>query len=156
PFLHQTTIPPNTDVLIGGRAMFGQLLALPTDALVPTFSLFGLWFLLRLVLRRPLPAALGLAVVLTLLSLGAENPLLEVPGALFPGALTAWVIARYGLLGLIASWLVRLLLQITPLPVAATSPYAFQTILCLAALLVLVAWAFRVSLGGRPVFALDD
>src|SRR5262249_12497975 len=64
----------------------------------------------------------------------------EVPGALFTGALTAWVIARYGLLGLIASWLVRLLLQITPLPVAATSPYAFQTILCLAALLVLVAW----------------
>src|SRR5262249_47941580 len=60
PFLHQTTIPPSMDTLIGGRAMFGQLLALPTDALVPTFSLFGVWFLLRLLLRRPLPAAFGL------------------------------------------------------------------------------------------------
>jgi hypothetical protein len=113
------------------------------------------WFILRLLLRRPLWAAIGLAVVMTLLSLGAENRVLEVPGALIAGALTAWVIVRFGLLALIATWLVRAMLLTTPLPFTPTSPYAFQAVLCLVLLLVLISMSFRVSLGGRPALSLS-
>jgi hypothetical protein len=70
----------------------------------------------------------------------------------------AWLIVRYGLLALISACVVRWLITITPLPFATPSPYAFQAAVGLVMVLALVAWAFRTSLGGRPVFAftLDD
>jgi hypothetical protein len=50
------------------------------------------------------------------------------------------------------------LFSITPLPFTTSAPYAFQAVVGLAVILLLVGWAFRTSLGGRPVFAfaLDD
>jgi len=136
----------------------GAILDGPGQILVPMFALFGGWFLLRLLLRRPLLAAIALALISSMTSLGAENPVLEVPNAIFTGLLTAWIITRFGLLALIASFVVRWLVFITPLPFAASSPYAFQTAVCLLLVLSFVGWAFRTSLGGRPVFAftLDD
>jgi hypothetical protein len=65
----------------------------------------------------------------------------------------AWLITRYGLLALVASQLMRSLVILTPLPLSPSSPYAFQTDLCLLVTLLLAGWAFRTSLGGRPVFA---
>jgi len=153
PFHGQTPISPNYNALAGGRMLLSTLLDLPNQILIPTFAVFGSWFLLRLVLRRALPAAIALAVLSTLLALGGENPLLETPTALFYGVLTAWLITRYGLLALIAAWLMRTLMVITPLPFSFGSPYAFQSIACLGLVLLIVLWAFRTSLGGRPVFA---
>jgi hypothetical protein len=135
--------------------LLGALFSLPTDILVPAFTLFGLWFLLRLLFRRALPAAIGLAVIMTLLALGAENQVLELPGALLQGVLVAWVISRHGLLAIVSMWLMRALLLITPLPFAPTAPYAFQTVLCLGLVVVMLAMSFRVSLGGRPALSLS-
>src|SRR6185369_2976763 len=105
-----------------------------------------------------LPAAIALAVIIALLGLGAENASLEIPSALIYGALMAWLITRWGLLALVASQVLRTLVLITPLPLSPSSTYAFQSDVCLLLTLVLVLWAFRTSLGGRPVFAftLDD
>jgi hypothetical protein len=158
PFHAQTPVAPSMDAVQGGRVLLGALVGMPTDILVPPFGLFGMWFLLRLVLKRPLWAAIGLAIVMTLLTLGAENPVLELPGALVQGVLVAWVITRFGLLALVASWLVRALLLTTPLPFTSASPYAFQAVLCLGLVAVLVGISFHVSLGGRPAlsFSLDE
>ena len=153
PFHGQTPIPPNYAALAGGRMLLGSFVSLPGQILIPTFALFGGWFLLRVVLRRPLPAAVALAVVIALLGLGAENATLEIPFALAYGALMAWLITRYGLLALVASQVARSLMFLTPLPISPSSPYAFQSAVCLLAVLLLVGWAFRTSLGGRPVFA---
>jgi len=157
-FHGQTPIPPNYAALTGGRMLLGSFLGLPGQILIPTFALFGGWFLLRVLLRRPLPAAIALAVIIALLGLGAENASLEIPSALAYGALMAWLITRYGLLALVASQLVRSLVLITPLPISPSSPYAFQTVACLLVVVGLIGWAFRTSLGGRPAFtfALDD
>ena len=95
------------------------------------------------------------ATLIATRALGAENPVLEMPNALLSGALTAWLLTRYGLLALIASWLVRGLFVLTPLPFSFTAPYTFQSTMGLLLLMLLVCWAFRTSLGGRPVFALS-
>jgi len=157
-FHGQTPIPPNPAVLAGGRMLLGTLLNLPGEILIPAFAVFGSWFLLRLLFRHPLPAAIALAGFITLRALGGENPVLELPNAMIYGAMTAWLITRYGLLALIASWLARGLLQLTPLPFSSSSPYAFQAVFGIVVILALALWAFRTSLGGRPVFAftLDD
>jgi serine/threonine-protein kinase len=158
PFHGQTPIAPHYGALAGGRQWLGAVLNLPGEILVPGFALFGIWFLLRLLFRRSLPAAIALATIITMRSLGGENPVLEVPGALLTGVLMAWLITRYGLLALISSWLVSFLFRLAPLPFSTASPYAFQSIVCLLMLLLLVGWAFRTSLGGRPAFgfAIDD
>jgi hypothetical protein len=155
PFHAQTPIPSSMDALLGGRVLLGALFSLPTDILVTAFTLFGLWFLLRLLFRRALPAAIGLAVIMTLLALGAENQVLELPGALLQGVLVAWVISRHGLLAIVSMWLMRALLLTAPLPFAPTAPYAFQTVLCLGLVVVMLATSFRVSLGGRPALSLS-
>ena len=156
PFHAQTPVPPIMDALVGGRVLLGAFLGLPSDVLVPTFALFGLWFLLRLLVKQPVPAAVVLALLMTTFALGAENPILEVPGALLFGVLTAWVIARHGLLALISFWLVRALLIMIPLPLVRTAPYAFQASLCFVVLMLVVGAAFRTSLGGGPAFALSS
>ncbi len=153
PFSGQTPVPAANEALTGGRVLLGAYLDTPSEILLPTFSLFGGWFLLRLLLRRPLPAAIGLAIVLTLLALGAENPVLEVPGALLYGILSAWLITRHGLLALVAMWLTRQLWLHIPLPFTLTSPYAFQSVVGLLLVLAMLLWAFRTSLAGRPAFA---
>ncbi len=149
PVRGQTPVPPNTDVLLGGPLLVGVVLGAPFDQMGATLSLFGLWFLLRVVTRRALIASLGTALLMTLLSLGAENPIVETPGALVYGALAAWLIARFGLLALLASWCMRALLLATPLPVVSGAPYAFQSALLLGLLVVAVIASFRVSLGGK-------
>jgi len=65
---------------------------------------------------------------------------------------------RWGLLALISAAVFRWLYTVTPLPFATTSPYAFQAVFGIVVILALALWAFRTSLGGRPVFAftLDD
>jgi len=153
PFHGQTPIPPNYWALAGGRMLLGSLVSASGQILIPMFALFGGWFLLRILLRKPLLAAIGLVVILTGLGLGGENPVLEIPSALLYGTLMAWLITRYGLLALVASQVVRWLVLITPLPLAPSSPYAFPSAVCLLVALLFAGWAFRTSLGGRPVFA---
>jgi hypothetical protein len=155
PFRGQTPIPPVTQVLNGGGDLLGVLVAIPIQLLVPTFSVFGVGFLLRLLLRRPLVAAIALAALMTMLALGAENPTLEIPGALLQGVIAAWLIARHGLLALIAAQAMRALLTYLPLPFSFASPYAVQAVICLVVAIATVLWAFRTSLGGRPAFALS-
>jgi len=158
PFRGQTTVPPVLDALTGGRRLLGLYVSLPSAVLMPAFTMFGGWFVLRLLLRRALPAAIGLGLVITLTALGAENRVLEVPLAMCVGALVAWVITRHGLLALAALSLVRLLLFFIPLPFTPTSPYLTQVFVSVAVPVALVLWAFRTSLGGRPAFApaMDD
>ncbi len=153
PFQGQTPVPPNTDVLTGGRLLFGQFAALPLATLSITFALFGSWFLFWLLFRRMLPSAIALGVLMTVLALGAENPALEVPGALFDGVLIAYVITRHGLLALMALWCMRLMFLGIPAPFDATSPFAFSAFVAIVVPLALVVWAFRTSLGGRPALA---
>jgi len=158
PFRGQTPIPPVTQVMNGGGDLLGVLVGIPIQILVPTLSVFGVWFLLRLLLKHPLAAAVGLAAIMTALALGAENPVLEVPGALLQGVIAAWLITRHGLLALVAAQVMRTLLVYIPMPFSFASPYAIQAVICMLAVLATLLWSFRTSLGGRPAFALalDD
>ncbi|MCE9626766.1 MAG: hypothetical protein K8R56_02480, partial [Candidatus Eisenbacteria bacterium] len=152
PFKGQTPIPPNTDVLAGGQYLFAQFTAIPLNTVGTSFALFGVWFLFWLAFRRKLPAAMGLAVVMTLLSLGAENPVLEVPGAILDGVLIAYVITRHGLLALVSLWTMRLLIQGIPAPFTATSPHAFSAFVAIAVPVLIVVLASRnASRAGAPI-----
>jgi hypothetical protein len=154
----QTTIPPDTDAVQGGRLLMAYLFGTPLGALGQGMSVLGMFFLLLIVLRKPVAAAIGLAVVATMVRLGGENFALEAPGAIIGGSLVAFVTARYGLLASVAAAYFQGLLLTSPLPVDLGAAYAPQSVIILLILLGIVIAAFRISLGPRPDFALalDD
>jgi len=72
--------------------------------------------------------------------------------------LVTWAVTRYGLLATVALTLFQGILTKLPLPLAPGAPYLGSSLIILALLVALVAYAFRTALGARPVFrmALDD
>jgi serine/threonine-protein kinase len=154
----QTTIPPDFDALAGGRRLLAFLLGAPLGSIAPAFFFFALYFALRLLLRRT-PLAIGaLTLIAMLISLGGENVLLETPMALVIGILIALVTTRFGLLSAVAFWLYQGMLSQVPLPLDSQAPYVAQSLVVLAVLAGVAAYAFRIALGSRPIFglALDD
>ena len=153
PILGQTTVFENNDMLSGGRWMVAALLGLPEGVLQGAITLCTLLFVLRLVFKQAPIATVGVAVSITLATLGGENVVLETPGSLMWGILIALVLTRIGLLGLVAMGLTFTVLQTLPLPIATDAPYALSSILVLAAVVGLAGCAFRTSIGPRPLFA---
>jgi serine/threonine-protein kinase len=148
----QTTIAPHYDVLSGGRHLVAFLFGSVHESLGPALFLFGLYFLLRLVVRTPWIAVVLLAGIATLAGLGGENPLLETPGAIIMATLITVVVTRFGLLAAVAFWLYQSVLTQMPLPLDPAAPYLPQSVVIVVVLAGLVAYAFRIALGPRPLF----
>jgi serine/threonine-protein kinase len=153
-FPGQTTIPSDFSMLAGGRDLLAFLFDTAFGSLGPALFLFGLYFLLRLVVRKVWLAVLLLGVIATLAGLGGENALLETPSAVVIASLIVLVLTRFGLLAAVAFWLFQSMLSRLPLPLAPDAPYLVSSLLVAAVLLGLVAYAFRIALGPRPVFSL--
>ena len=154
----QTTMPPDADALSGGRLLMMYLLAVPFRSLAPSILGFGVFFLLLVLLRKRLVAAVILTVFVTLTGLGGENVALETTAALVIGLMIVTVTVRYGILASTAGAFFHILLVTAPLPLDLRAPYATQSVIVVLVLLALVLYAFRISLGPRPVFnlALDE
>ncbi len=158
PLAGQTTIPADPEAVAGGLRLFSRLAVAPVQALAPAFLLFGAYFLLRMIFRRWAIAVAALALVASVVSLGGENVLLETPGAIVIGVLWALVIARFGLLAAVGFQAIRGILEGGPLPLDLGAAYATSAGIVLLLATALVLYAFRISLGSRPMFrlTLDD
>jgi hypothetical protein len=158
PFPAQTTIPAAAIY----EAHATNPLAFVTQTAIQGFlrglSLFCVFFLFRALLRRTLPAAIGVGVVSYLLAAGGENPWLEVPQGIVMAALAAVGIARFGLLSSVVMGFVLSILVDVPITLDLSQWYAPAFLACLGVVLGLALWAFRTSLGSQPVFggSLED
>jgi hypothetical protein len=156
PFARQTTMPPLVS-LGAGMSPLAALLQVPITSLVRALSLVCLAFLLRLMVRRRWAVFACLWLVGVLLAWGAENVPLEAPGAIVMGLVMAIAVTRFGLLATAAFTAATLVLISFPL-LLSSGWYAPYALLATGLLVGLAAWAFRVSLGGQPVFgaSLED
>jgi hypothetical protein len=124
-------------------------------ALNQALFVLGALFVLRVALRRTWLAGLALAAVSALQANWGENPLLDaigVAGVVVPLALVA---TRLGLVGLLAFWHMWALLGSASLPFDPGRWYFGTSLLFLAFVIALFAYAFRISLGNRPLFATE-
>ena len=153
PIRGQTTIPPDFAALAGGGSFFAFFFRRLSEALQMAVLPFTLLFLLRVVLRNSKLAIAAFAVIITITRFGGENPMIEIPGAVAIGALTTVLLARYGLLAGYAGMVFASVLGALPLPVDFSAPYASATVLSLVMLCGILVYAFRVSLGARPIFS---
>lgn len=94
-------------------------------------------------------------MVFSLGQLGGENVGLETPFALLQGALVTWAIGRVGLLGGAAMVMFRQVLGSVPLPLDVSAPYMPTTLIVLASMLALAAYALRISVGTRRLLSIE-
>jgi serine/threonine-protein kinase len=155
PILGQTTVPPSPQMIEGGGLALGALVNHVQVALAAMLVLSFVLFLFRMLLRREWLSLAALMVLLSLAQLGGENVLLETPFAVLQGVLLGWAIGRVGLLAGCVTWFYRVVLSTVPIPIDATTPYTFTTILVIGLMVALAGYALHVSVGSRRLFSID-
>jgi hypothetical protein len=152
----QTTMYPVYAHLGGLRGVLLELGSSGVGALFEALFVLGLLFILRLALRRTWLAGLALVVVLAAMNGWGENPLLDgivVLGIVVPVALVA---TRFGLVAVFAASQMRQLVVRASLPFDPSQWYFAGSLIAGGFVIVLLAAAFRISLGNRPVFGTED
>ncbi len=152
PTLGETAVPPDYDVVYGGVRTLSTLSAGLLVGLEIGLTLFGVLFLLRLLLRNSAAALAGLVLVASVFSLGGENTRVELPAALLTGLACGVCVARGGLLALISLMFVYITLSRVPLPLSSAAPYASASIALIVIVCAMITYAFGRSLGGRSPF----
>ena len=150
--------PPQPDsgpqwVFLGARTIVADVALALFNA--PFFWLTALFilFLLRTLTRKEWTAAVAWVVLPTaLVATGTRFDPVASVGILIFLSLAVFVMIRFGLLALVANFVVHIILQNFPLTTQGSAWYAG---ISLAGILLIAAMAFSgfyTSLGGRPVF----
>jgi hypothetical protein len=85
-------------------------------------------------------------------SLSGENYALEIPAGIVMTALTIFIAVRFGILALCFGFFASQMLTEAPLTLELSRWYAARGLLLAGIVVAVAVYAFRVSLGGQPVF----
>jgi hypothetical protein len=151
PFQTQTTIPASY-VLRSVVNPLSYLLTASLNSVLRAFLLLAMYFVFRVLLRKPPLAVAALGMVALLLGLGGENAALEIPGAVLGAILVTWLATRIGLLAVVTMWCFDLLLYLVAPSFDFSSWYAAYSMPGLVFLLALALYAFYISLGSQSMF----
>jgi hypothetical protein len=158
--------PLALDALAGGRRAVGELFQVPLEALAGALGWVLMFMLLRIVLRRQWLAVLGFCVLcatLDGLSFAADpsgeilvgSMVVGAVGGLVLGGVILLILLRFGMLALVASFLMSSLLFHFPLSTDPAAPYFGISMLVLLSAMALSVIAFRIALGGRRLLGVD-
>jgi hypothetical protein len=121
----------------------------------PFFWLAALFvlFLLRALLRKEWTAAVAWVLLFTVLTAGGSgfDPVALV-GTLIFSSLAVFVMICFGLLALVANWVIYNTLENFPLTIQGSAWYAGISLTGILLMATLAFYGFYTSLGGRPVF----
>lgn len=147
---------PNLDTLLGSHWVMGVVFkALFTSVANPLVFLFFL-VLLQVVLRNSWIALVAFVAIITLLTLPGTGVFIIAAG-LVQWSLIGYFMMRFGLVAVIATAFFGIeILQGQPLTLDFSTWYAGSTLLALGTAVAVILWAFRTSLGGRPLFAEEE
>ena len=149
----QTPIDANGSALGPVQKFVGVMLANLTGPLIVGITMLFLFFVLRVATKRFWAAVILLGLVNVILHSGNENVVAETIAAVIAAVLVVTALVRFGLLGLISAYTVQNFLQSFPVALDPSRWYFSRGFLPLLLVLALVLYAFRISLGSRPVFA---
>jgi eukaryotic-like serine/threonine-protein kinase len=144
-----------TDFLLGGRYVAGQLALVPAQNIAAGFTFLLILYLLVVLLRTRLRAAVAWVVVLTIaVPISAtQNPVIDVLLAGLFWTVAAVVLVRFGVLAAIMgspALLTGLLFTFD-----SSVPSSGSSLWVLGITIALAAYGFHTALAGRPVFGPD-
>jgi serine/threonine-protein kinase len=135
--------------LLDARHMAAVLAEASLGAVFGSLLLLLFLFLFRAILRRAWLAAAAL-VLLWIALIGAASPGVVSSGVF--GALTVFILIRFGVLSLMAEFFVIQTLLFFPRSADFSAWYASSSIFAIASVLALSAYALYTALAGRPLF----
>lgn len=145
---------------LGARMIVSDISSSLPVAIFAGLALLFVLFLLRVLLRKQWAAAGAFVLFFTIFSvLPSESPALFAVREVIVNGLIVFLLVRFGVLAVMASFVFGVFLGAFPLTTDASAWYAgigFAGILVMAAM---AFYGFYTSLGGRPAFggaALDD
>jgi hypothetical protein len=158
-------LPPSPPVASALNALSGvpqavnMFVAQAVNAFVYPAALLFLLLLFTIILRSERASIILLLLLLTALSgLSSANPAVDIPFAAINGALTFFVLVRFGLLAFCFTQFFTLMFFFFPVTTDFSAWHASSTFFPLAVAVALIAYAFHTSLAGQKLFAgsLDD
>jgi hypothetical protein len=138
--------------LLGLRSFPNGILMAVFAALMVALILLFLWFLLYIILRRDLLAAIALVLLSGLGMSLVHTSLIAVPFTFIGAFLLVFVLYRYGVLSLISALFFSHLNVFVPLTSEFSAWYAADFVLALIISLGIAVFAFYTSLAGQPLF----
>jgi hypothetical protein len=147
--------PSDYDHAIRGWAgAFGMVAYCPLIALINALAGVVVLLLVQLVARRPwLTISLWIIIAgSATLNLVSMSPIIVTPAALAVSAVSLFVLFRYGILGLTATFFTGHLIRYGLLTLDPSRWYFRSSALVLVTLAALAVHGFRTALAGRPVF----
>ena len=147
-------LPEPTDLrmLMGVRYLLAEALGLLPQAMLVALGMTFLLFLLRVFFRREWLAGAVFIVAFSVPTLAiTEHPWISVPLSMSVWMATVLVLARFGLLAVVAQTLVQSLLRLSPLTRDFSAWYAGTSLSVVLMVLALAGFGFYASLGGRPL-----
>jgi predicted Ser/Thr protein kinase len=146
------TINMTLDFFAGTRAALAMALLLPVWSLFWGIGTLFLLCLLRVLLRRKwLAAMLFVLILTTFFGLSSDSPLTMICYALEWGT-AYFILVRFGLLASTVQYTVMFVLEFFPVTPQLSAWYSGIGIAGVVLILGFAAYAFRTSLGGRPMF----
>ena len=124
-----------------------------TESLSSALLIFFIFFVLRLILRKNLLAAVVLSLLFCIPSLGAQNPLID---ALFTAPFFLaylYVLYRFGLVALAALYFTDQLADGMPITTPLSAWYAEGGVVAVVVILAFAYYGFHMSRAGKPLFA---
>ncbi len=148
----------STESLLGVRHALGQVLLYVLGQTIDSLGIFFMLFVLQRILRSTWAAAIVVAIVGTLLSLGSNSSEYQWFSAIALVVLYIsflLVLKRFGLLPLVVGLVVQEVLQAFPATVHFGRWYAAPSLAGLAAIAALTLYGFRTALAGQRVFSAE-
>jgi Protein kinase domain/zinc-ribbon domain len=135
------------------RGSFASVLGQISSSLLAALVIFFLFFVIRLVIRRNWLAAVLMALVFTIPSLGAQNPLID---ALFTAPfflIYLYILYRFGLVALTALYFVDQLADNLPIAMPLTAWQHEGGVVAILVILGVALYGLQVSRAGKPFFS---
>jgi hypothetical protein len=146
-----TPVPSSELLMKGSREAASFFFGGLSDTAFSAIAIMSLFLLLNLILRKRWLAAVALGLVIFIVSLSGENFSIEIPFAFLQAAVFVFVVLRFGLLSLAVLQFVSGVLQVVPSGVDFSQWYAGRSVVALLLFAGIALYAFRISLGGRPI-----
>jgi hypothetical protein len=152
--------PPaiNFGSVMGIRFFVSVILDQLTGSIFISLSMICSLFLMRVLLRNR-KAAIAVFILFSTLAMMSRSSWASGIGQSVTLALLIFVLMRFGLVAAISCAFITLVYTVLPLTLDASAWYSGYGFATLAVFAVIVLYAFRTSLGGRPLLApsrLDD
>jgi serine/threonine-protein kinase len=142
-----------TEYLRGGRLILAGWLGQMVGSIQGTFLFFFVFFLFRVVLRRPWLATTAFVALFSASRvLGNDHTLVQIPTSIAVFGIVAFAVVRFGLVSLAAGLFTVDLIINAPIPSSFANWYATSTAFVFLSVLGLAAWGFYTSLGGRTLW----